>query len=243
MSTPNNPIAAQESMYDLPYHWFPEPWLIQYERNEKKRIIENLLQKHKSSKLSPYLDVGCGDGRWTYEISDLIKSKFKEPLESYGIDFSERAIAFAKLIKPEINFQVSAGEDILFPDNYFGLVSAIEVIEHVPDKSESKFLDELRRVTRPDGLIIITTPSWNLKVPERHFRHYTTERFAELAKATGLQLLETRGQSIPYYQPTLRKMRKLFANFPKVWRLWKRTYREVAPEKSLNLFFVLSPEK
>lgn len=234
-----DPIAIQEAMYDLPYHWFPEPWLLKFERSEKQRIIGLMVRNHLQGNLSPYLDVGCGDGRWTYDISNWVQIHLGDYLDSYGIDFSERAIAFAKLIKPEINFRVSPGEDIPFPDNHFGLVSAIEVIEHVPDNSELKFLQELKRVVRDDGLIILTTPSWNLRLTDHHFRHYSVERFRQLADDAKFHLLEIRGQSVPYYNPTLRKMRKLFANFPKLWRFWKYTYTEVIPEKALNLFFAL----
>lgn len=188
-----------------------------------------------------YLDVGCGDGRWTSEIHELLITEFGYDTESRGIDFSEQAIAFARLIKPQIDFQVSLGEDIAFPDRYYDLVSALEVIEHVQDASEQKFLSELGRVTCRNGLVIVTIPSWNLLVPKHHFRHYSIERFSLLAIKAGFQVLEVRGQSIPYYRPLLRKMRKLFEGFPKIWRLWISTYSEIAPEKSLNLFFALRP--
>jgi ubiquinone/menaquinone biosynthesis C-methylase UbiE len=241
MSNQFDPVLVQENLYDLPYHWFPEPRLKQFERDEKRRIISTLIIKHSETKISRYLDVGCGDGRWTSDIHDLVQTECGQTPESSGIDFSERAIAFARLIKPQINYQVSPGEDIPFPDEYFDLVSAIEVIEHVQDSSEHKFLSEMKRVTQQNGLVIVTIPSCNLKVPEHHFRHYSIERFSKIASAVAFQVLDIRGQSIPYYQPTLRKTRKLFAGFPKIWRLWKYTFSEVAPEKSLNLFFALRP--
>lgn len=241
MQSLNNPVDVQESLYNLPYHWFPEPWLKQFERNEKKRIIYSLIKGNLIMKVQRFLDVGCGDGRWTSDISDLIQDKLNGQLETTGIDFSERAIAFAKLIKPQINFYVNLGEDIPFPDEHFELVSAIEVVEHVPDEAEHKFLSELKRVTHTKGLVIVTTPSMKLKIPEHHFRHYSIERFTQLANDAGLQVLEVRGQSLPYYRPMFRRMRKLFAGFPKIWRLWKYTYAEVAPEKSLNLLFALRP--
>lgn len=239
MQDQNDPVAAQESLYNLPYHWFPEPWLKQFEREEKKRIIYSLIKSHLNGNMHRYLDVGCGDGRWTSDIHDLIQNKMGQSVETTGIDFSDRAIGFAKLIKPGINFQVSRGEDIPYPNAYFDFVSSIEVIEHVEDKSEQHFLSELHRVTHKNGLVIITTPSWNLRLPEHHFRHYTIERMTELVQSVDFQILEVRGQSIPYYYRPLRMLRKVLEGFPKIWRLWKITYKEVAPEKALNLFFAL----
>lgn len=203
MNLSHDPVATQESLYSLPYHWFPEPWLKQFERSEKLRIMGAMIRAHRMGAITPYLDVGCGDGRWTHDLSHWIPSQLGETIHSHGIDFSARAIAFAKLISPDIDFQVSPGEDIPFPEKMFGLVSAIEVIEHVPDVSELKFLLELKRVTRDDGLIILTTPSWNLRLAEHHFRHYSIKQFRSLAHKAGLQILEIRGQSIPYYNPSL----------------------------------------
>ena len=161
MQYQTNPIETQESLYKLPYHWFPEPWLKQFEREEKKRIIYSLMSNHLIGKTLKYLDVGCGDGRWTSDIHDLVQSSFETTLESFGIDFSEQAIKFARLINPTNNFQVGRGEDIPLSDEYFDLLTAIEVIEHVEDTSEKKFFSELHRVTHQDGLVIITMPSWN----------------------------------------------------------------------------------
>ncbi|MBN1304033.1 MAG: methyltransferase domain-containing protein [Anaerolineales bacterium] len=241
MQTKTTPIEAQESLYRLPYHWFPEPWLRQFEREEKKRIIHSLIHKHHNGVPSRYLDVGCGDGRWTSDIRDVLTDIFNKDIDTYGIDFSERAIGFAKLIKPEIKFQVSPGEDIPFPGSYFDLLTSIEVIEHVEDSSEKKYMTELRRVIHQEGLVLLTTPSWHLRLPEHHFRHYTVERLTRLANHAGFQVLEVRGQSIPYYFYPLRRMRIILEGFPKLWRIWRYTYKEVAPEKALNLFVALRP--
>jgi len=91
---------VQEDFYHLPYHWFPERRLQQYERQEKQRIIFELIGKY-APKVQRYLDVGCGDGRWTADIYNYLGYN----VSASGIDFSERAITFAKLITPDIDFQ------------------------------------------------------------------------------------------------------------------------------------------
>lgn len=230
MSTPVDPISAQERLYRLPYHWFPEERLKKFERQEKERLVYGLIDRHAPDPVDAYLDVGCGDGRWTFDIRQQLPAEIRV----VGVDFSERAIGFARLIAPEIDFQVQRGEALPFTDRSFDLVSAIEVIEHVEDGAEEAFLAELRRVLRPRGLLILTTPSWNLQLTRHHFRHYSVERLTELVEEAGFELLEMRGQSTPCYGRR-RWLRKRMNLFPVIWRLWRGTYRETEPAASLNL--------
>jgi SAM-dependent methyltransferase len=231
-----DPIAVQERKYNLPYHWFPRRRLLRFEREEKERIVFDLINRHHQKPVGRYLDVGCGDGRWTYEISTFLETG----ADTYGIDFSEQAIGFARLINPHLHFSVQAGENIDFPDQYFDLVSTIEVIEHVEDGKEEAFLAELRRVMADDGLLILTTPSWNLKVPPHHFRHYTVERLQELLQEAGFECLECRGQSLPWYG-FKRTLRGELRDTPLLWKLFKHTYREVDSSKALNLILAARP--
>jgi len=51
---------------------------------------------------------------------------------------------------------VPAGEKLPFPDGSFDAVLAFEVVEHVEDDTE--LLGEIARVTRPGGMLILSTP-------------------------------------------------------------------------------------
>lgn len=226
----NDPIGEQEGLYRLPYHWFPEERLKRFEREEKQRILYELLAEHALRPVRRYLDVGCGDGRWTVDL----KSRLDPEAEVVGVDFSARAIGFARLIEPSIDFQVQRGETLPFADRSFDLITAIEVIEHVEDGAEEPFLAELHRLLAPRGLLLLTTPSWHLKLARHHFRHYSVERLGELLTAAGLSILAWRGQSLPCYGRR-RWLRKRMSLFPVIWKLWRFTYRETRPEKSLNL--------
>lgn len=99
-----------------------------------------------------YLDIGCGDGTFTNEISELIRSK-----EVYGVDISQQAISLAQLkgvmaIKCDINH-----EKLPFSNNYFDLVTAIEIIEHT--FNADNLLSEAYRVTKRGGYFLVTSPN------------------------------------------------------------------------------------
>jgi len=225
----NKPIEVQESYYRLPYHWFPDERLIEFKRIEKRRIIFEMIDQYSNTIIQDFLDIGCGDGRWTSEINNRYETN------SFGIDFSKRAIEFAKLISPDIEFQRHKGEELPYSKNTFDLCTTIEVIEHIEDKNENKFLKECARVLKPQGLLILTTPSEKLRLTEHHYRHYTVKRLKELINANGFELLSIRGQSLPCYGYK-RKIRKVMSRNSKIWKLWKYTYKEVVPDKALNLF-------
>jgi len=106
------------------------------------------------------LDIGCGSG----EFSVLLKKAFKAK-ELFGVELSPEGQALAT----EKGIQVSRldlnKEPLPYPDNFFGMVFAGEILEHliIPDD----LLDEIFRVLAPGGHLILTLPnisSWHCRV-------------------------------------------------------------------------------
>jgi len=95
------------------------------------------------------LDVGCYDGN----ISSLIMQNGNDV---YGVDISENAIELAKQrgIKAYV---ANAEHELPFSNNIFDTVFAGEIIEHIFDTQ--KFLQEIKRVLKANGTIILTTPN------------------------------------------------------------------------------------
>ncbi len=233
----NDPILEQESRYELPYHWFPVERLKQYAYQEKRRIIFGLIDAFGQKPIRRYLDVGCGDGKWTSEIDSFLK-----PTKTIGIDISERAIGFAKLIVPSVQFEIVNAGELQFPDNKFDLVTAIEVIEHIDESGQDAMLHEIHRVLKENGLLILTTPSWNLKLPKFHFRHYSEEELRGLLVRNRFEVCTLRGQALPYYG-SKRVIRSYMNRLPFIWKLWKYTYAETDPSKASGLILAARPIK
>jgi SAM-dependent methyltransferase len=97
------------------------------------------------------LDLGCGEGRFTAEIAAAGAS-------GVGAEVAQAAIDRARARHPELEFErVEIDGELPFADGAFDLVWASEVIEHVSDTA--RWLSEVRRVLRPGGVLLITTPS------------------------------------------------------------------------------------
>lgn len=231
-----DPRVVMEEKYALPYHWFPAKRIRRFDRQELSRLIFRLIDTHAPRPISHYLDLGCGDGRWTSDIHDHLNT---EPT-TVGIDVSARAIGFARLICPVLSFEVERVENLPFDDASFDLITAIEVLEHLPDGIEELALREARRVLRPDGLLMVTTPTWNLRLSPHHFRHYAVERLHELLNEASFEVLETRGHARPCYG-WQRRLRGFLNQFPKLWKLGRYYHRETDPGKALTALVAARP--
>ena len=96
------------------------------------------------------LDIACGEGYGTHALS-LAGAE-----SVVGVDVSADACEHARR-KYGVDARVGDAQAIPLPDASVDVVVSFETIEHVPNPSA--FLDECRRVLRPGGLIIISTPN------------------------------------------------------------------------------------
>ncbi|MCD6225792.1 class I SAM-dependent methyltransferase [bacterium] len=143
------------------------------------------------------LDISCGTG---YGSRILYDSGAKRVV---GVDISSTTIKFAraKYGADKLEFRVGNILDIGFPGNYFDIVVCFETIEHVWDSE--KAIMELRRVLKPQGLLIISTPNRKLTSPGKsindppnnpfHKKEYSTGEFI-LVLRRYLKILEIYGQ-------------------------------------------------
>lgn len=101
------------------------------------------------------LDLGCGDGTH----ASMVRKFFDGNI--YAIDPSEEIIEQAKRNYDNIFFKVASAYDLPYEDNFFDVVYAIDVIEHL--KEPKKMLSEVRRVLKKDGIVIFQTPNYPIK--------------------------------------------------------------------------------
>jgi 2-polyprenyl-3-methyl-5-hydroxy-6-metoxy-1,4-benzoquinol methylase len=100
------------------------------------------------------LDFGCGSGYGTALIAEHC-------FAVVGIDISEEAICYAKehYSVPRLSFShIAKIEDASLPFavESFDVVLSFQVIEHI--QAVDLYLSEIRRVLKPGGLVIFSTP-------------------------------------------------------------------------------------
>jgi 2-polyprenyl-3-methyl-5-hydroxy-6-metoxy-1,4-benzoquinol methylase len=128
------------------------------------------------------LDVGCGLGHFCR----YLRAKCVDA-EIWGIDFSPWAIRHAKKLAEQIGakiqFVVGEALDLPFQDNFFDIVVAMEILEHLSEPE--KFMEEAKRVLKPGGRIFFTTPWRGLLAKdglhsEEHVQEWTPQEMAKL---------------------------------------------------------------
>jgi ubiquinone/menaquinone biosynthesis C-methylase UbiE len=97
------------------------------------------------------LDAGCGSGYGTAE--------FGNAASVIAMDISADAISHARksFSRPGVRFLQAACERLPFADESFDLVTTFEVIEHLVSRRE--LLDEVCRVLKPGGTLLVSTPN------------------------------------------------------------------------------------
>jgi SAM-dependent methyltransferase len=97
------------------------------------------------------LDAGCGVGYGTALLAEHAQ-------EVVGVDVDHDAIAYARrrYAAENVEFREEDVLDLDLPDDSFDVVCSFETIEHVPDRDS--FLREVRRVLRPGGTFLVSTP-------------------------------------------------------------------------------------
>lgn len=96
------------------------------------------------------LDLGCGTGYGTAQLANVASS-------AVGVDLAPEAIAYAVAHYPSAEFFQCSAAAVPFLPASFDLITAFEVIEHLPDWRS--LLAEARRVLHPNGLLIVSTPN------------------------------------------------------------------------------------
>jgi SAM-dependent methyltransferase len=121
------------------------------------------------------LDYGCGWGRITrFFLKDVIAENL------WGLDCNEQLIDFCRESNPWARFMLN---DPLPPTDlatdHFDLAFSYSVFTHMREDVHFAWLDELRRVVTPGGLLILT-------VRPRHFIPYCASLNTESAPQPGL---------------------------------------------------------
>ena len=141
------------------------------------------------------LDVGCGSGEFLKRMEEM-------GYQVEGTEVDSCAVENAR--SKGLQVRLGTVEELLYPDNYFGVIVMSHVIEHVHDPTE--LLKECYRILKPGGKLVLVTPnvsslmhrffgpSWPALDPPRHlyiFNPPSLRRLVEEANFEGLRIHTT----------------------------------------------------
>lgn len=155
---------------------FYDSYCREYDKNElggtepskrRKNIIERRIQiMTKMGNVIPsfnVLEVGCGTGIYTFEIAKYFKKIVGLDLSRGMLKKAKKKIINQNPTSNNINVTFIGGdaENIPFKDSSFDCVMSINMLEHLDNIH--KAVEEMKRVVKSDGKIIISIPNGNCK--------------------------------------------------------------------------------
>lgn len=168
-----DPAAVQAAQYRYPYHHLPHEsggvwhvgrhvqWGFEY-----LSLLAAVAEEVEKREPSSVLDFGCGDGRLLAELS----RRMPPSTRLCGVDLDERALLFARGFNSErVRFASRLDE---LEGSRFDVLTASEVLEHIPPDECARVIPRLVELLEPAGVVVVTVPTHNLPVPSKHFRHF-----------------------------------------------------------------------
>lgn len=211
-------------------------------QHENRRLHETILSELPKN-IKNVLDVGSGNA-W------VAQSLCKKSIDVVSFDISIENTTRALKKYPHTNHFAVMGDAYTLPfkDNSFDAIISAEVIEHVPEPTT--FIQNLFRVVKPGGTIIISTP-YNEVIPYYLCVHCNkpTPQHAHLHSFTEKKILSivadditTSKKAYAFSNKALAKLRThvLFKYFPfSVWSVIDKLANKIINKPSRLLFKIV----
>ena len=227
----------------------PEPFLHELHAAMLRKLERLFLSRIPSG--AQVLDAGCGRSLFTEIRPDW-------PFTITAADVDHDLLLSRKALFPGVRWLVAEAQPLPFRDRAFDALFAGELIEHLVDPRPG--LAEFRRVLKPGGVLILTTPN-RLRLAnlvDRSERPYSPDHLSEVSYDEARALLDEEGFEI--LEATglhLELALNWLSPHPKLDRLQRRWNRRwavpfmrvllaagaLAPRYSLDLIFVAERRK
>lgn len=158
-----------------------------------KEFLPEITARLKSEKNEParILDVGCGRGWLTNLLASFGTCEGIEPVEL--------VVEYGRKLFPDLTLHVGYPESLLAQEDFtpYDLIVTSEVIEHIPHAQKTNFVVTLKKLLKPKGAVILTTPrkevweQWrSVSNPNQPIEDWITEPdLCEIFRETGFHEL------------------------------------------------------
>lgn len=148
-----------------------------------------------------WLDIGCGRGT-------LLRAAVAEGWEAVGTEIAPATVESMRA--QGLDARLGLVQDLGLPSGGFDVVSAIEVLEHVPDPD--LLLAEAARLLRPGGAAYITTPhgrgisarllgtGWSIVAPPEHLQLFSCAGIRSMLSRQGLRVVSLATTGVNPYE-------------------------------------------
>ncbi|KPL16992.1 MAG: hypothetical protein AMS26_02525 [Bacteroides sp. SM23_62] len=125
-----------------------------YGGRESAKDLFNHFSKYKSRHNLNILDWGCGPGRIIRHMPEL----FDDSCTYYGTDYNSKSIKWCAANIPGIYFSHNAlSPPLNYANDQFDIIYGISIFTHLSEEMHFAWINELFRIIKKDGIILLTT--------------------------------------------------------------------------------------
>jgi 2-polyprenyl-3-methyl-5-hydroxy-6-metoxy-1,4-benzoquinol methylase len=145
---------------------------------------------------SRHLDIACGPGTFIGTISETV--------DSTGIDIAATQIEYARSAygSDGKKFEIVKPGRFPYDDGAFDIATCVELLEHLTPTDGQALLVEAKRVIRPGGTLLLTTPDYgggwpilewilnrtgDVSYEDQHITHFTRSRLKLFLEQAGFE--------------------------------------------------------
>lgn len=135
------------------------------------RILASRFRKFTDLEDKRILDWGCGPGR----VIRHLPVYAGKGCSFYGTDYNQQSVGWCKNNLPGIAFNDNTLDATLpYEDQFFDIIYGISVLTHLSEKMHYQWYNELIRILRPGGIMLVTTQGDNFreKLTESEMNEY-----------------------------------------------------------------------
>ena len=129
-------------------HPLAPPWFNQLIDDLQFRAVRRALALAAIPRGARFLDVGCGTGRWVRRYGEL-------GFSAVGVDATIGMLRIARTHGTSAPLTAGLAQSLPFSEAAFDCLSDITVVQHIPYELQSEALQEMVRVIKPGGRMIL----------------------------------------------------------------------------------------
>ncbi len=177
------------------------------------------------------IDIASGEGYGANLLSKVAKNVI-------GVDIDQATINNAKIkyTAPNLSFQVGSAEKIPIENNTADIVVSFETIEHLDNHDE--MLLEIKRILKPDGMLIISTPDKKKYADETGYRNPYHKK--ELTKLEFQSLLSKYFATVAIYLQFSGEVFKIAPENKKTPKLFEGSFTNIKQINKVSHKFLIA---
>jgi SAM-dependent methyltransferase len=165
-----------------------------FDELQHKPLDRQLLDQFATSvrEVGPPCDMGCGPGH-------VARYLHEHGVQVCGIDLSPEMVKRAKQLTPEVEFRAGDMMALDAPDAAWAGIAAFYSMIHISRSDMLRALEELRRVLRPNGLLLLAfhigddaihLDEWWGQSVSVDFFYFRTDEVTECLRIAGFEIEE-----------------------------------------------------